>query len=99
MSRKIFNPSVPKEWGVNGEAIAGGDMFGCTKITVQYVPFHLRLYSRCPYRLRSLKVKENIYFYVLFTSYLALLIVCSTFTFSYVLLNCYLIVTYIFHHS
>ena len=28
--RKIFNPSVPKEWGgsVNGEAIAGGDIFG-----------------------------------------------------------------------
>ena len=29
-NRKIFNPSVPKEWGgsVNGDAIAGGDIFG-----------------------------------------------------------------------
>ena len=31
MLTKIFNPSVPKDWGgsVNEEVIAGGDSFGC----------------------------------------------------------------------
>ena len=91
---KIFNPSVPKEWGgcVNGEAIAGGDMFGCKKYGTIRICY-LRLYLRCTYCLRSLKVKEKCFklllrfIYFLFTFYLlfALLLL-----FTYVLLNFYL---------